>query len=87
MASIDWGTMALGALVGLGCRKQLKAAGRVVANTAASLAGVAAQAAQQVAEETKSKSPEQVAAEAWQQKIDQQIAGQNGNNGNNGGQG
>ena len=52
MASIDWGTMALGALVGIGCRKQLKACGRVVAQTAASLAGVAAQTAAQVAQET-----------------------------------
>ena len=73
-SSIDWGTMALGALVGLGCRKQLKAAGRVVAGAAASLAGAAAQAAQQVAQET--KSPEEKAAEAWQSRIDQQIAGQ-----------
>ena len=56
MAGIDWGSLALGSLVGLGCRRQLKAAGRVVAQTAASLAGVAAATAEQVAEETKESS-------------------------------
>ena len=61
-SSIDWGTLTLGTVIGVGCREQLLAAGRVVANTAASLAGAAAQAAQQVAQETKSS--------------DQQIAGQ-----------
>ena len=71
--SIDFGTLALGALVGIGCRKQLKAAGRVVAQTAASLAGVVAGAAAQVAEETKSsKSPEE------------QLAGQTGGKKKNG---
>ena len=54
-SSIDMGTLCLGALVGIGCREQLKAAGRVVASTAASLAVVAAQAAEQVAYETKSQ--------------------------------
>ena len=74
MANIDWGTMALGALVGLGCRKQLKAAGRVAASTAASLAGVAAQAASQVANETKSqKSAEELAAEKRLAEVDQKI--------------
>lgn len=47
--SIDWGTLALGALVGVGCKEQLKAAGRVAAQTAASLASAAAQAAASVA--------------------------------------
>ena len=42
MASIDYGTLALGALVGVGCRKQLKAAAKVVATTAATLASSAA---------------------------------------------
>ena len=79
MASIDWGTMALGALVGIGCRKQIKAAGRVAASTAASLAGVAAQAAQQVAKETTSKSSEQ--APVAGQDPNGQAAGQNGQNG------
>ena len=75
MASIDWSTLALGALVGIGCRKQLKTAGKVAATTAASLAGVAAQAAQQVANEAskKSSSPEEAAAEATLRRIDQQI--------------
>ena len=71
MASIDWGTMALGALVGIGCRKQLKSAAKVAANTAASLAGVAAQAAADVAKET--KSPEQQAAERKVAEINQNI--------------
>ena len=72
--SIDLGTLALGALVGIGCKKQLKTVGRVAATTAASLAGVAAQAAQQVANET-SKSPEEAAAQQWTQRIDQKLAG------------
>ena len=75
MANIDWGTLALGALVGVGCRKQLKTAGRVVATTAASLAGVAAQTAAQVAEETQKtkKSPEQEQAEQRLAEVDQKI--------------
>ena len=87
--SIDFGTLALGVLVGIGCKKQLKTVGRVAATTAASLAGVAAQAAQQVANET-SKSPEELAAAQWLQRIDQKLAGtqgqvgQNGQAGNNG---
>ncbi len=72
MASIDWGTLALGALVGIGCRKQLKTCGRVAASTAASLAGVAAQAAQQVAKETE-KSPEQKAADDKVEEINRKI--------------
>ena len=40
--SIDWGTLAVGALVGVGCRKQLKAAAKIAATTAASLATTAA---------------------------------------------
>ena len=95
MASIDWSMVGLGALVGVGCRKQLKAAGRIVASTAASLAATAAAAAQQVADETKSqKSPEAEASEALLRRIDQHIAdtfeeytrpqaGQNGQAGNN----
>ena len=57
--SIDFGTLAVGALIGIGCKKQLKAAGRIAASTAASLAGVAAATAAQVAQETQSKSPDQ----------------------------
>ena len=72
MASIDWTVLGLGALVGIGCRKQLKACGRVAAQTAASLAGVAAQTAQQVAKEA-SKSPEQQAAEQRLAEVDQKI--------------
>ena len=73
MASIDWGMIGLGALVGIGCRKQLKAAGRVAASTAASIAGVAAQAAAQVAEETQDKSPEEKAAKARVEEINRKI--------------
>ena len=51
-SSIDYGTLALGALIGVGCKEQLKACGHVAAQTAASLAGVAAQTAQQVAKES-----------------------------------
>ena len=54
-SSIDFGTLCVGALIGIGCRKQLKACGRVAASTAANLAVVAAQTAQQVAEETSEK--------------------------------
>ena len=80
MANIDWGTLAIGALIGVGCRKQLRAAAKVAATTAASLAGVAAQTAQQVAEETQksSRSTEEAAAQQWLDHVDQQIAGQNG---------
>ena len=77
MASIDWGTLTLGALVGIGCRKQLKTAGRIAATTAASLAASAAtaasQAAQQVAEA--SRSSEETAA----QQLDGGQAAGNGN--------
>ena len=82
--SIDFTTLAVGALIGMGCRKQLKACGRIAANTAASLAEAAATAATQVAEETsKSQSPEAVAA---QQRIEQLFAqaGQTGNGQKNG---
>lgn len=40
--SIDWGTLGIGALVGIGCRKQLKSAGRVGANLASALTTSAA---------------------------------------------
>ena len=50
--SIDFTTLAVGALIGIGCREQLKAAGRVAAVTASNLATVAATSADQVAAET-----------------------------------
>lgn len=77
MANIDWTVLGLGALVGIGCREQLKACGRVAATTAASLAATAAQAAAQVAAETQSaeaKAAERKVQEI-NQKIDQQVAG------------
>ena len=78
MASIDWGTLTLGALVGIGCRKQLKTAGRIAATTAASLAASAATAASQAAQ--------QVAEASMDQQINQQqLNGQAGTNGQNGG--
>ena len=40
--SIDYGTLAVGALIGIGCKKQLKAAAKVAATTAATLASSAA---------------------------------------------
>ena len=58
-SSIDFTTLALGALIGVGCKKQLKSAAKVTATMAASLAASTAQAMEQVAEET--KSPEEVA--------------------------
>ncbi len=74
MASIDWGMVGIGALIGVGCRKQLKAAGRIAASTAASLAGVAAQTAASVAKETsEKKAPEQKAAEAKVEEINRKI--------------
>ena len=81
--SIDFTTLSLGAIIGIGCREQLKAAGRVAASAAASLADVAAKAAADVAAETQeTKSPEQAAAQEWLKKLDQQIdqklAGLNG---------
>lgn len=78
MASIDWSTLAVGALIGIGCRKQLRAASRVAAVTAANLAGVAATAAAQVARETQetSQSSEEQAAERKLAEIDQKMAEQ-----------
>ena len=73
MASIDWTVLGLGALVGIGCQKQLKAAGRVAASTAASLANVAATAANQVAAEASQKSPEAAAADAKVEEINRKI--------------
>ena len=49
MANIDYGTLAVGALIGVGCRKQFKAAAKVAATTAASLASSAAVAVNSVA--------------------------------------
>ena len=40
--TIDYGTLAIGALIGVGCRDQLKSAAKVAATTAASLASSAA---------------------------------------------
>ena len=75
MASIDWGMIGLGALVGVGCRKQLKAASRIAATTAASLAGAAAQAVAEVAKETQKteKSAEEQAAEQKLKEIDEKM--------------
>ena len=75
--SIDFTTLALGAIIGMGCRKQLKSCGRIAAATAANLAGVAAQTAAQVAEATQksqSQSPEEEAAAEWCRRIDERIA-------------
>ena len=50
-SSIDYGTLAIGALIGIGCKKQLRTAGRIAASTAASLAGAAAAAVNSAAEQ------------------------------------
>lgn len=75
MASIDWGMVGLGALIGVGCRKQLKAASRIAATTAASLAGAAAQAVSEVAKETQGtqKSPEEIAASKKLEELNRKI--------------
>ena len=78
-SSIDFTTLALGTLIGVGCKRQLKSAGRIAAATVANLAGVAASTAASVAKET-SQSPEEEAAKKFLQGVDQQIAGANGQN-------
>ena len=50
-SSIDLGTLTVGALIGIGCRKQIKAASRVAANLASSLATSAAIAVNSAAAE------------------------------------
>ena len=54
-SSIDMGTLCVGALIGMGCRKQLKAAARVGANIASSLATTAAVAVNSAAAEVSGK--------------------------------
>ena len=81
--TIDFTTLAVGALIGMGCKKQLRACGRIAAATAANLAGVAAATANQIAEQTKGQQdPEAAAAEQWTQRMDQQIQQQMSQNGN-----
>ena len=55
MASIDWTTLAVGALIGVGCRKQIKSATRVAATLASSLATTAAAAVTAAAAEVEGK--------------------------------
>ena len=66
--SIDWGTLALGALVGVGCQEQLKSAAKVTATLAASLAIAAAEAVDTAATEVN-------------KQVSQQGQGQTGQNG------
>ena len=47
--TIDYGTLAIGALIGVGCRNELKSAAKVAATTAASLVSSAAIAANSIA--------------------------------------
>lgn len=67
-SSIDWTTLAVGALIGVGCKNELKAAAKIAAGTAATLACACADAAAD-------------AANAVQAQAD---ANGNGNGGNNG---
>ena len=67
-SSIDYGTLAIGALIGVGCRNELKSAAKVAATTAASLVSSAAIAANAIAA----------------QMYDDQKPDQNGQNGQNG---
>ena len=43
--SIDWGTLALGAVIGVGCQKELRSAAKIASATVATLACAAADAA------------------------------------------
>ena len=70
--TIDYGTLAIGALIGIGCRKQLKSAAKVAATTAASLASSAAVAVNSAA------------AQMYDQSQPQAHAGQTGQNKKNG---
>ena len=53
--SIDWGTIALGTVIGVGCHQQIKAATRVAATAAASIAGATAEAIAKVSPEEESQ--------------------------------
>ena len=79
--SIDFTTLAIGALIGVGCKNELKAAAKIAASAAASLATAAAVAAEQVAREAEA-SPEERAAAERLKRIDQNLQGQTGQNGN-----
>ena len=50
-SAIDYGTLAVGALIGVGCKDQLKAAAKVTASLAATLASSAAVAVNSAAEQ------------------------------------
>ena len=70
--TIDYGTLAIGALIGVGCKKQLKSAAKIAATTAASLASSAAIAVNSVAAQVYEK------AEGTQQCQAGNNGGQNG---------
>ena len=58
--SIDFTTLAVGTLIGMGCKKQLKSAAKITASLAASLAGATATAVAEAAEQiNKNQSTEQ----------------------------
>ena len=65
--SIDYGTLAVGALIGVGCKDQLKACAKVAATTAASLASSAAIAANTVAAEVYDQSEQSKQSEQSEQ--------------------
>ena len=58
MSSIDYGTLVVGALIGVGCRKELKSAAKVAATTAASLASSVAVAVNSAAAQVYSEEPQ-----------------------------
>ena len=68
--SIDFGTLAIGTLIGIGCKKQLRAAAKVGANLASSLATTAAVAVNAAAAEidgqAKPEQPDQKTAQNGQ---------------------
>ena len=51
MSSIDWGTLALGTVIGVGCQEQLKSAAKVTANLAGNLALATAEAVTDASDE------------------------------------
>ena len=54
-SSIDFGTITVGALIGVGLHKQIKSAAKVAANLAANLAGATAAAVAVTTEQSQAK--------------------------------
>ena len=76
--SIDFTTLAVGALIGVGCHRELRSAAKVAATTAASLASSVAVAVHSAA----AQMYEDPKAEPQQPQVLQGQAGQGNGNGN-----